>query len=156
MNETVKNPKEQTGKNTVDSAVKKNESRDKIPDGVAAGKSQADIKARDEVIGLLGNDDIETALKKFKADSSEKEIARDFTNSHIQFLYQIVENDYKRGVARNDAEIRDLLSNVNMMLMKKDEYLFTTIIMHCPSHYRLTQKRFYEKMKKDEEKKEKK
>jgi hypothetical protein len=104
----------------------------------------------EEIAELLSKEDIITAVQKFKADSEEKKIAVEFANSHIQLLNQIVESDYKKGIERTDVEIRDMISNLNAMLKKKDEYLFTTIVMHSPSHYRNIQKRFYAKIKKEE------
>jgi hypothetical protein len=104
----------------------------------------------EEISELVSKEDIIAAIQKFKADSEEKKIAVEFVNAHIQLLNQIVESDYKKGIARTDVEIRDMISNLNAMLKKKDEYLFTTIVMHSPSHYRNIQKRFYAKIKKEE------
>jgi hypothetical protein len=104
----------------------------------------------EEISDLFGNEDIITAVKNFKADSGEKEIAIEFANSHIQFLNGIIESDYKKGIARTDVEIRDIISNANVMLQKKDEYLFTTIITHSPAHYRNIQKKYYARIKKEE------
>ena len=108
------------------------------------------LAVTEEITELLGNEDIITAVKKFKADSEEKEIAVEFANSHIQFLNQIVESDFKKGIERTDVEIRDLLSNVNAMLNKKDKYLFTTMVTHSPSHYKNIQKKYYSEIKKGE------
>ncbi len=108
------------------------------------------LAVTEEITELLGKEDIITAVQKFKADSEEKEIAVEFANSHIQFLNQIVESDYKKGIERTDVEIRDLLSNVNAMLNKRDKYLFTTMVTHSPSHYRSIQKRYYAEIKKEE------
>lgn len=103
----------------------------------------------EEITELFGKEDIVAAVRKFKADSEEKKIAVEFTNSHIQFINQVVESDYKKGIARTDVEIRDMLSHVNAMLRQKDEYLFTNMIMHCPSHYRNIQNKYYAKIKKN-------
>ena len=111
------------------------------------------LAVTEEITELLSKENIVAAVQKFKADSEEKETAVEFTNAHIQFLSQIVESDYKHGVSRTDVEIRDLVSHVNMMLRKRDEYLFTTMIMHSPSHYRTIQNKFYSEMKKEENEK---
>lgn len=108
------------------------------------------LAVTEEITELLGKEDIITAVQKFKADSEGKEIALEFANSHIQFLNQIVESDYKKRLERTDVEIRDLLSNVNAMLNKRDKYLFTTMVTHSPSHYRSIQKKFHVKIKKEE------
>ncbi len=121
--------------------------------GVSTGSEKIDAAAlavTEEIAELLANDDIVIALQKFKSDSEEKKIASEFANSHIDFLKQVVEGDYKKQIARSDVEIRDMLSHVNSMLKKRDEYLFSTIITHCPSHYRNIQKKFYAKIKKEE------
>jgi hypothetical protein len=116
-------------------------------------KSPEALAVTEEITELLSKEDIVLAVQKFKADSEEKKIAMEFANSHINFLKQVVESDYNKKIARSDVEIRDMLSHVNSMLMKKDEYLFSTIITHSPSHYRTIQKRFYAKIKKEEENK---
>ena len=109
------------------------------------------LAVTEEITELLSKEDIVGAVQKFKADSDEKEIAVEFTNAHIQFLGQIVESDYRHGVSRADVEIRDVVSHANIMLRKRDEYLFTTMIMHSPSHYRAIQNKFYSEIKKDKE-----
>jgi hypothetical protein len=108
------------------------------------------LAVTEEITELLGKEDIITAVQKFKADSEQKEIAVEFANSHIQFLNQIVESDYKKGIERTDVEIRDLLSNVNAMLNRRDKYLFTTMVTHSPSHYKNIQKKYYPEIKKKE------
>jgi hypothetical protein len=115
------------------------------------------LRIVEEITELFGNEDIILAVKKFKADSEEKQIAVEFAKSHVQFLTQQIESDYKKGIIRTDVEIRDVVSNVNAMLMKKDEYLFSTMITYSPAHYRNIQKKVYaQAKKKEEEKKEKK
>jgi hypothetical protein len=111
------------------------------------------LQIADEIADLLSKDDIIAAIKKFKPDSEEKTIVVEFVNSHIEFLNQIVGSDYKKGINRADVEIRDLISNVNMMLQSKDDYLFTSIVAHSPSHYRNIQKKYYANIKKEEGKK---
>lgn len=113
-----------------------------IDSGSVQEKTLADkLLVQEQLAELLQNDDIILAVANFKADSEEQEIALDYANSHIQFLTQIVESDRNKGVVRSDVEIRDLVSHVNLMLKKKDEYLFTTIVMYSPSHYREMQRK---------------
>ncbi|MFH0976816.1 MAG: hypothetical protein V1874_13610 [Spirochaetota bacterium] len=126
------------------------------PQSSSDGISPEKLQITEEITELLSKEDIITAIKKFKADSEEKNIVAEFVNSHILFLNSVIESDYKKGINRSDAEIRDLVSNVNMMLRDKDEYLFTTIIAHCHLHYRNIQKKYYSKIKKEEEKEGKK
>jgi hypothetical protein len=113
-------------------------------------KSPEALAITEEISELLGTEDIILALQKFKADSEEKKIAVEFANSHINFLKQVIESDYKKKIVRSDVEIREMLSHVNSMLKKKNEYLFSTIITHSPIHYRNIQKKFYAKIKKEE------
>lgn len=94
----------------------------------------------EEITELLSNDNIVEAISKFETDSEEKEIAMEFVKSHILFLQEIVEKDYNKEKSRMDVEIRDLVSHVNMMLRKRDEYLFTAIIMNSPAHYKSIEK----------------
>ncbi len=104
---------------------------------------QSKALVMEEVTELLDNDNILKAIKSFETDSDEKKIALEFVNSHIQFLNEIVENDYKKGIVRQNVEIQDLVSHVNMMLRNRDEYIFTTMIVHSPSHYRCVQAEMY-------------
>jgi hypothetical protein len=113
-------------------------------------KSPEALAITEEIAELLGTEDIILALQKFKADSEEKKIAVEFANSHVNFLNQLIDSDYKKGISRTDVEIREMLSHVNSMLKKKDEYLFSTIITHSPLHYRNIQKKFYAKIKKED------
>jgi hypothetical protein len=108
------------------------------------------LRVVEEISDLFGNEDIVMAVKKFKTDSEEKKIAVEFANSHIQFLNEIIESDHKKGIARKDVEIRDFISHANVLLQKKDEYLFTTIITHSPAHYRNIQKSYYSQLNKEE------
>jgi len=110
------------------------------------------LAVTEEITDLLSKEDIVAEMQKFKADTEEKKIAVEFANSHVNFLKQAIESDYKKGISRTDVEIRDMLSHVNSMLKKRDEYLFSTIITNSPSHYRNIQKRFYAKIKKEEKK----
>lgn len=111
------------------------------------------LLVKEEIHDLLSNEDLVEAVKNFKADTSDKEIALEFANSHIQFLNEIVESDYKKGVTRTDVEIRDMVAHVNMMLQKRDAYIFTTIVAHTHSHYGHIQNKFYANIKKDESEK---
>jgi hypothetical protein len=137
-NEEIQNKENNSGKSTDTGKIS--------PEALAVTEELAD---------LLSKEDIVAEIQKFKADTEEKKIAVEFANSHINFLKQAIESDYKKGISRTDVEIRDMLSHVNSMLKKRDEYLFYTIITNSPSHYRNIQKRFYAKIKKEEEKKEK-
>jgi hypothetical protein len=125
------------------------------PDEMQTGEISSEenpeaLAITEEISELLGTEDIILALQKFKADSEEKKIAVEFANSHINFLKQVIESDYKKEIVRSDVEIREMLSHVNSMLKKKNEYLFSTIITHSPIHYRNIQKKFYAKIKKEE------
>ncbi len=111
------------------------------PDNDRRKGSVEKLLVQEQVRELLSNEDIVSAVANFKADSEEQEIALDYANSHIQFLSQIVESDRNKGIVRSDVEIRDLVSHVNIMLKKKDEYLFITIVMYSPSHYREMQRK---------------
>jgi hypothetical protein len=146
-NAANKTAKESGQKKPADLQFEENNSQDIQDTEKISTESLAVIE---EIAELLSKEDIIAAIQKFKADSEEKKIAVEFANAHIQLLNQIVESDYKKGIVRTDVEIRDMISNVNSMLKKKDEYLFTTIVMHSPSHYRNIQKRFYAKIKKEE------
>lgn len=104
--------------------------------------SQKDLFVVEEITELLISKNILHAIEKFKADTPEKEIAFEFVKAHVQFLRTIVENDYKKKVARGDTEIQDLVSHVNMMLQKKDEYLFYSLAVNSPAHYRSIQNEY--------------
>lgn len=108
------------------------------------------LLVKEEIHDLLSNEDLVEAVKNFKADTSDKEIALEFANSHILFLNEIVESDYKKGVTRTDVEIRDMVAHVNMMLQKRDVYIFTTMVAHTHSHYRHIQNKFNANIKEDE------
>ncbi len=101
------------------------------------------IVVTEEITELLDHEDILKTIKTFKLDSDEKKIAIEFVNSHIQFLKEIVENDYKKNIMRQNVEIQDLISHVNIMLKNRDEYLFTAMIVSSPSHYRCIQTELY-------------
>ena len=117
--------------------------------------SPENLQIIEEITELLSNEDISTAVKNFKADSEGKEIALEFANSHILFLKEIVESDNKKAIERTDVEIRDLISHVNIMLKNKDEFLFTTMVIHSPSHYKNMQKKLLKKNEEVEEEKSK-
>jgi hypothetical protein len=128
---------------------------DNTSDMVSSGQdpklSLEKLLIMEEITELLSSKNIYDSIKMFKADSEEKEIALEFINSHIQFLMGIVENDYRKKIIRSDAEIRDLLSHINLLLRKKDEYLFNTMIVNSPSHYKNVLDKLLAEHKKSEE-----
>lgn len=85
---------------------------------------------------ILGADDVMRKLKSFKADTREKEIAVDFVQSYVNFMEELVDHDLQINLNRNNVEIRDLVSHVNSMMKEKSEYIFTTMVLHSPAHYR--------------------
>ncbi len=94
----------------------------------------------EEAIALLQSDNPLSALKSYNASSSEKEIASEFVNAHIQFMQDVVSNDIQHNVLRSDIEIMDLTAHVNIMLKQKDEAIFKAMVNHSPSHYKSIQK----------------
>ncbi|MBN2039586.1 MAG: hypothetical protein JW864_06070 [Spirochaetes bacterium] len=90
----------------------------------------------EEITDLLSNEKIANAVENFKADTEEKEIAVEFAKSHVLFIENLVDNDNKKGISRSEVEIRDVVSNANIMLKNKDEYLFSTMVFHSPLHYK--------------------
>ncbi len=158
-NEPVKN----------ESQIKKN-GNNGIPDNLddaldlgEAGKSKFDSKnispekilIIEEISELLSSENITDAVSKFKADSEEKKIALEYSSSHIQFLNELIDNDSKKGITRTDVEIRDMVSHINLLLKSKDEFLFNTIVVNSPSHYKNIQKKYISKAKKTEDKEKK-
>ena len=105
----------------------------------------------EEAVTLLSSDNISKAINSYKADTPEKEIALEFVNSHYQFMQELVKHDLGRKLGRTDFEIKDLVSHVNIMMKNKDEYIFTTMVIHSPSHYHLVQQQI---IKQQAEKKE--
>ncbi len=93
-----------------------------------------------EVAALLSNESILAALKSYDTGSATKEMAAEYVRSYMQFLNEIVSGDMKRGLQRGDAEIRDLITHVNMMLKERNEDMFVIILHRCPAHYRSVQK----------------
>ena len=134
-------PKEKENMSSEKISEQKNEKNDHLKKMIIA----------EEIAELLNSDNIIEAIKNFKIDSDEKEIVIEFVKSHIQFLSLIVENDYKKGLIRNDVEIQDLISHVNVMLSKKDEYLFSVIAFNSPSHYNIILNNILKKSEKVEE-----
>lgn len=55
-------------------------------------------------------------------------------------MQEITAHDREKNIIRSDFEIKDLVSNVNMMLQKKNEYIFSTMVMKSPAHYKSIQK----------------
>ncbi|MDY6932596.1 MAG: hypothetical protein SVZ03_00060 [Spirochaetota bacterium] len=99
----------------------------------------------EEATELLNNENIINAVNNYKADTKEKVIALEFIKSHIQFINQIVENDIKKGISRRDIEVQDIVSHINMMMQKREEYIFTSIIINSPSHYKCIMKDMLQK-----------
>ena len=94
------------------------------------------VAVTEEAVSLLGQENIISALKKSATATPEKEIAVEFVNSYVEFIKEIVGLDIKRGVLRGDFELRDLVAHVNAMMQQKDEYIYTTMVMQCPLHYK--------------------
>jgi hypothetical protein len=93
-----------------------------------------------EARALLEQENINAAIRDFKADSEEKKLALEFINGHFQFMQETVENDRKNGLLRKDIEIRDLVSHINMMLKHREEGLFFTLVKMSPAHYKAVNK----------------
>ncbi len=104
-----------------------------------SGSNPNRVLVAEEAVTLLSTDDISKAINTFKADTPEKEIALEFVKSHYQFMQELVKNDLERKLGRTDFEIKDLVAHVNIMMKNKDEYIFTTMVIHSPSHYHLVQ-----------------
>ncbi|HQO00857.1 MAG TPA: hypothetical protein PLI62_01220 [Spirochaetota bacterium] len=85
---------------------------------------------------ILGSDDVIKKLKIFKADTREKEIAVEFVQSYVNFMEELVTHDLQVNLNRNNVEIRDLVSHVNSMMREKSEFIFNTMVLHSPAHYR--------------------
>ncbi|MDY6968765.1 MAG: hypothetical protein SVR08_08960 [Spirochaetota bacterium] len=94
------------------------------------------LMVTEEASELLTNDNIHEIIKSFTADTEEKEIALEFVMSHVQFLREIIEHDISIGLSRSNIEIQDLISNVNSLLKTKNEYIFSSMIINCPAHYK--------------------
>jgi len=99
----------------------------------------------DESAALLSNENIVTALKKYTPNTREKELAVEFVSSYSQFIQELTKHDLNKKIGRSDVEIQDLISHVNMMLKKKNDYLFTMMVMKSPLHYRNIQKSLIQK-----------
>lgn len=89
---------------------------------------------------LLSHDNILSVLQSFNAATQEEELAVEFVRSYAQFMQEITAHDREKSIIRSDFEIKDLVSNVNMMLQKKNEYIFSTMVMKSPAHYKSIQK----------------
>ena len=90
----------------------------------------------EEVVAILSQENIISALKNAAGGSPEKDIAAEFVNSYLDFIKEVVGHDIERGSLRADFEIRDLVAHVNSMMQQKDEYIYTTMVTRCPLHYR--------------------
>lgn len=122
-----------------------NDGIEEIP-GTDEGKEKIDparILVIDEIIDILGKEDVAEAVKSYKAESEEQKTAIEFVNAHIQFIRELVENDYNKNIQRKDIEIRDIVANINSMLKEKHELLFSTMILKSPLHYRHIQAEVY-------------
>ncbi len=123
------------------------------PNSSKTGSEPNRVLVAEEAVSLLSSDNITGAMKTYKTDTPEKEIAIEFVNSHYQFMQELVKNDLGRKLGRSDFEIKDLVSHVNVMMRNKDEYIFTTMVIHSPAHYHLIQKHMLQQ-KSEEGKKE--
>jgi len=94
----------------------------------------------EEAVTLLSQENIISALKNSAGGNPEKDIAAEFVNSYVEFIKEIVGHDIERGSLRSDFEVRDLVAHVNSMMQQKDEYIYTTMVMQCPLHYRAVHK----------------
>ncbi len=121
----------------------------------ASSKEPNRILVAEEAVSLLSSDNITVAMNKYKSDTPEKEIALEFVNSHYQFMQELVINDLNRKLGRSDFEIKDLVSHVNVMMKNKDEYIFTTMVIHSPVHYHLIQEGILKQKAKEEHNDEK-
>jgi uncharacterized protein YwlG (UPF0340 family) len=90
----------------------------------------------EEAVTLLSQENIISALKSPAAATPEKEIAVEFVNSYVEFIKEVVGHDIERGSIRSDLELRDLVAHINSMMQQKDEYVYTTMVMQCPLHYK--------------------
>lgn len=108
----------------------------------------------DEVSAILTSDNIVKALANYKADTPEKEHAIEFVKAHYNFIQEIVTNDIQRKIVRSDFEIKDLVSHVNALMQHKDEYIFTTLVVHSPKHYQQVQKAVLQEINKEEKEKQ--
>lgn len=89
-----------------------------------------------EVVALFGSENIVHAIKTYRADTKQKEISLEFVKSYLQFINEIAAHDAVSNRDRSDPEVRDLVSHVNLMLRKRDEDVFTSMVLHCNRHYR--------------------
>ena len=99
----------------------------------------------DETITLLSSENILTAIQKYTPNTREKELAVEFVTSYSQYMQELTKHDLDKKVGRSDIEIQDLISHVNMMLKAKDDYLFTTMVIKRPLHYRNIQKNLFKR-----------
>ncbi len=133
------------------------EEQNNIPPSSETGSSAEPNRmiVAEEAVSLLSSDNITVATNKYKSDTPEKEIALEFANSHYQFMQELVKNDLGRKIGRSDFEIKDLVSHVNVMMKNKDEYIFTTMVIHSPVHYHLIQENILKQKVNGEHKEEK-
>lgn len=111
------------------------------------------ILVMDEISSILTSDNIVKALANYKANTPEKEYAIEFVKAHYNFIQEIVTNDIQRKIVRSDFEIKDLVAHVNALMQHKDEYIFTTLVVHSPKHYQQVQKAVLQEMNKEEKEK---
>lgn len=112
------------------------------------------ILVMDEIASIVTSDNIVKALANYKADTPEKEHAIEFVKAHYNFIKEIVTNDINRKVVRSDFEIKDLVAHVNALMQHKDEYIFTTLVVHSPKHYQQVQKEVLQEMSKEDKEKQ--
>ncbi|MCX8123433.1 MAG: hypothetical protein N3F66_04630 [Spirochaetes bacterium] len=111
------------------------------------------ILVMDEITSILTSDNIIKALANYKPNTPEKEHAIEFVKAHYNFIQEIVTNDIQQKIVRSDFEIKDLVAHVNALMQHKDEYIFTTLVMHSPRHYQQVQKAVLQEMNKEEKEK---
>jgi hypothetical protein len=87
-------------------------------------------------ISLLDSDNVITASESFKADTPEKEIAKEYVLSYSQFLKDIVDRDLAKGRTRADHEIREFIGHINSMLKNKQPDVFMKMVLNAPKHYK--------------------
>jgi hypothetical protein len=112
------------------------------------------ILVMDEIASILTSDNIVKSLANYKADTPEKEHAVEFVKAHYNFIQEIVTNDVQRKIIRSDFEIKDLVAHVNALMQHKDEYIFTTLVVHSPRHYQQVQKAVLQEMNKEDKEKQ--
>lgn len=87
-------------------------------------------------VSLLDSDNVIAASESFKADTQEKEIAKEYVSSYAQFLKDIADRDLERGRLRADYEIREIVGHINSMLKNKQSDVFMKMVLNAPKHYK--------------------